>query len=148
MAPHGKLGQIIKKESIKTSVKGAQAWRIAYISSDVAERKTIATGTIISPIGAAPKEGRPIMAWAHGTTGSAQNCGPSQITDPTAPLNEYFLPDWNSWTDYGIANVEQFIKEGYVIVATDYQGLGGGGKHKYAVTATNGRDVKIGRAHV
>ena len=141
MAPHGKLGQIIKKEPIKTSVKGAQAWRIAYISSDVAERKTIATGTIISPIGAAPKEGRPIMAWAHGTTGSAQNCGPSQITDPTAPLNEYFLPDGNSWTDYGIANVEQFIKEGYVIVATDYQGLGGGGKHQYAVAATNGRDV-------
>ena len=141
MAPHGKLGQIIKKEPIKTSVKGAQAWRIAYISSDVAERKTIATGTIISPIGAVPKEGRPIMAWAHGTTGSAQNCGPSQITDPTAPLNEYFLPDGNSWTDYGIANVEQFIKEGYVIVATDYQGLGGGGKHQYAVAATNGRDV-------
>lgn len=141
MAPHGKLGQIIKKEPIKTSVKGAQAWRIAYISSDVAERKTIATGTIISPIGAAPKEGRPIMAWAHGTTGSAQNCGPSQIIDPTAPLNEYFLPDGNSWTDYGIANVEQFIKEGYVIVATDYQGLGGGGKHQYAVAATNGRDV-------
>jgi pimeloyl-ACP methyl ester carboxylesterase len=141
MTPSGKLGQIIKKEKIKTSVKGAQAWRIAYISSDLAERKTIATGTIISPIGVAPKEGRPIMAWAHGTTGSAQNCGPSQIIDPTAPLNEYFLADGNSWTDYGIPNVEQFIKEGYVIVATDYQGLGGGGKHQYAVAATNGRDV-------
>jgi pimeloyl-ACP methyl ester carboxylesterase len=141
IAPNGKLGQIVKKEQIKTSVKGAQAWRIAYISSDVAERKTVVTGAIIAPIGAAPKEGRPILAWAHGTTGSAQNCGPSQILDPTAPLNEYFLPDGNSWTDYGIANVEQFIKEGYVIVATDYQGLGGGGKHQYAVAGTNGRDV-------
>jgi pimeloyl-ACP methyl ester carboxylesterase len=141
MSANGKLGQIIKKEEIKTSVKGAQAWRIAYISSDVAERKTIVTGTIISPIGSAPKEGRPILAWAHGTTGSAQNCGPSQIIDPTAPLNEYFLADGNSWTDYGIPNVEQFIQEGYVVVATDYQGLGGGGKHQYAVAATNGRDV-------
>jgi pimeloyl-ACP methyl ester carboxylesterase len=141
MSANGKLGQIIKKEAIKTSVKGAQAWRIAYISSDVAERKTIVTGTIISPIGSAPKEGRPILAWAHGTTGSAQNCGPSQIIDPTAPLNEYFLADGNSWTDYGIPNVEQFIQEGYVVVATDYQGLGGGGKHQYAVAATNGRDV-------
>jgi pimeloyl-ACP methyl ester carboxylesterase len=141
MAPTGRLGQIVKKESIKTSVKGAQAWRIAYISSDVAERKTIATGMIIAPAGSAPQEGRPILAWAHGTTGSAQNCGPSQIIDPTAPLNEYFLVDGNSWTDYGIANVEQFIKEGYVIVATDYQGLGGGGKHQYAVAGTNARDV-------
>ena len=141
MAPEGKLGQIIKKEKIETSVKGAQAWKIAYISSDVAERKTIATGVIISPIGQAPKAGRPILAWVHGTTGSAQNCGPSQIINPTAPLNEYFLMDGNSWTDYGIPNVEEFIKEGYVIVATDYQGQGGGGKHQYAVAGTNGRDA-------
>ena len=141
MAPEGKLGQIIKKEKIDTSVKGAQAWKIAYISSDVAGRKTIATGLIISPIGQAPKEGRPILTWAHGTTGSAQNCGPSQITNPTAPLNEYFLMDGNSWTDYGIPNVEEFIQEGYVIVATDYQGQGGGGKHQYAVAQTNGRDA-------
>ena len=141
MQPNGKLGEIIKKEKIKTSVKGAQAWKIAYISSDAMERKTIATGLLIAPISKGPAEGRPILAWAHGTTGSAQNCGPSQIIDPTAPLNEYFLVDGNSWTDYGIPNVEAFIKEGYVIVATDYQGLGGGGKHQYAVAQTNGRDV-------
>ena len=141
MTAEGKLGQVIKKEKIETSVKGAQAWKIAYISSDVAERKTIATGLIISPIGQSPKEGRPILAWVHGTTGSAQNCGPSQIVNPTAPLNEYFLMDGNSWADYGIPNVEEFIKEGYVIVATDYQGLGGGGKHQYAVAGTNGRDA-------
>lgn len=141
MAPEGKLGQIIKKEKIETSVKGAQAWKIAYISSDIAERKTIATGLIVAPIGQAPKEGRPILAWAHGTTGSAQNCGPSQIINPASPLNEYFLMNGNSWTDYGIPNVEEFIKEGYVIVATDYQGQGGGGKHQYAVAGTNGRDA-------
>jgi hypothetical protein len=28
-----------------------------------------------------------------------------------------------------------------VIVATDYQGLGGGGRHQYVVSATQGRDV-------
>jgi pimeloyl-ACP methyl ester carboxylesterase len=141
MAPEGKLGQVIAKEKIATSVKGAQAWRIAYISSDVAGRKTIATGTIIAPVGPSPKEGRPILAWAHGTTGSAQNCGPSQIIDPTAALNEYFLMGGNSWTDYGIPNGQEFINQGYVVVATDYQGLGGGGKHQYAVAQTNGRDV-------
>ena len=141
VTPNGKLGQIIKQEKISTTVKGAQAWKIAYISSDVAERKTIVTGTIIAPVGPAPKEGRPIMAWAHGTTGAANNCGPSQVINPTAPLNEYFLVGGNSWTDYGIPNVEEFIREGYVIVATDYQGLGGGGRHQYAVAGTNGRDV-------
>lgn len=141
MSPTGKLGQVIKKEQIKTSLKGAQAWKIAYISSDVAGRQTIATALVIAPVGPAPKEGRPILAWAHGTTGSAQNCGPSQITDPTRALNQYFLMNGNSWTDFGIPNGQEFINEGYVVVATDYQGLGGGGKHQYAVAATNGRDV-------
>ena len=139
--PNGKLGQIVKQEKITTSVKGAQAWKIAYISSDVAGRKTIATGTIMAPHGPAPKEGRPILAWAHGTTGSAQNCGPSQIIEPTRPLNQYFLTDGDSWTDFGIPNGKEFIDQGYVVVATDYQGLGGGGKHQYAVAQTNGRDV-------
>jgi hypothetical protein len=31
MTPEGKLGQVIKQEKITTSVKGAQAWRIAYM---------------------------------------------------------------------------------------------------------------------
>ncbi len=141
MTPAGKLGQIIKKEQIPTSLKDAQAWKIAYISSDVRERKTIATALVIAPVGPAPKEGRPILAWAHGTTGSAQNCGPSQVIDPTRALNQYFLMDGNSWTDFGIPNGQEFINEGYVVVATDYQGLGGGGKHQYAVAGTNGRDV-------
>jgi len=141
MTPEGKLGQVIKQEKITTSVNGAQAWRIAYISSDVAGRATISTGLVVAPVGQAPKEGRPVLAWAHGTTGSAQNCGPSQVTNPAAPLNLYFLVGGNSWTEYGIQNLEEFIKEGYVIVATDYQGLGGGGKHQYAVAATNGRDL-------
>ena len=141
MTPEGKLGQVIKQEKITTPVKGAQAWKIAYISSDVAGRATISTGLVVAPVGQAPKEGRPVLAWAHGTTGTAQNCGPSQITNPAVPLNQYFLVGRNSWTDYGIPNLEEFIKEGYVIVATDYQGQGSGGKHQYAVAGTNGRDL-------
>ncbi|BEI39253.1 lipase family protein [Polynucleobacter sp. HIN8] len=141
MKPDGKLGQVIKQEKIDTSIKGAQAWKIAYISSDVGGRTTISTGLVVAPVAAAPKEGRPVLAWAHGTTGTAQNCGPSQVTNPAVPLNQYFLVGGNSWTDYGIPNLEEFIKEGYVIVATDYQGLGGGGKHQYSVAGTNGRDL-------
>ena len=141
MSPEGKLGQVIKQEKIETPIKGAQAWKIAYISSDVSGRKTIATGLVISPVGAPPASGRPVMTWAHGTTGSAQNCGPSQILNPAVPLNEYFLLNGNSWTDYGVPAVEEFIAEGYVVVATDYQGLGSGGRHQYSVAATNGMDT-------
>lgn len=141
ISPNGKLGQIVKQEKITTSVKGAQAWKIAYISSDVLGKKTISTGLLVAPVGSAPKEGRPILAWSHGTTGAAQNCGPSQIINPAVPLNEYFLVGGNSWTDYGIPRVQEFINEGYVVVATDYQGQGGGGVHQYAVAVTQSHDL-------
>jgi pimeloyl-ACP methyl ester carboxylesterase len=139
--PEGELGQIVSQEAISTPVAGAQAWRIAYASSDVAGRKTLSTGLVVAPLGAPPAEGRPIMAWAHGTTGSAQNCGPSQLTNPAQDLNEYFLMDGDSWTDYGLPSLQAFINEGYVVVGTDYQGQGGGGRHQYAVAATQAQDV-------
>lgn len=141
MKPEGKLGQIIAQESVATAIPGARAWRIAYISSDVGDRSTIATALVVAPEGEAPAGGRPIMAWAHGTTGAAQNCGPSQVLDPAVPLNEYFLVGGNSWTDYGLPNLAEFISDGYVVIGTDYQGLGGGGVHQYGVAATQARDL-------
>lgn len=141
MKPEGKLGQIIKQEKVDTPVAGAQAWRIAYISSDLNDKPTISTGLVVAPVGEAPAGGRPIISWSHGTTGNAQNCGPSQVENPARPLNQYFLTNGNSWTDYGLPSLEEFIKEGYVVVGTDYQGLGGGGRHQYAVAKTNGRDA-------
>ena len=61
MKPEGKLGELIKQEKVETPIAGAQAWRIAYVSSDVAGNKTIATGIVVAPIGAAPAEGRPVV---------------------------------------------------------------------------------------
>lgn len=140
MTPTGKLGQVVAQEPVATAIANAQAWRIAYISSDMADKPTISTALVVAPVGPAPEGGRPVMSWAHGTTGTAQSCGPSQVVDPAVPLNEYFLPTGNSWTDYGVPALAEFIAAGYVVVATDYQGLGGGGRHQYSLAATQARD--------
>ncbi len=141
MTAEGKLGQVIAQEPVATAIPHAKAWRIAYISSDLLERPTISTGLVIAPEGAAPPEGRGIVAWAHGTTGTAQNCGPSQQWDPAQPLNEYFLIGGTGSMDFGVPAADQFIAKGYVLVATDYQGLGGGGAHQYSISATQARDT-------
>ena len=46
---------------------------------------------MVAPIGKAPADGRPIVAWAHGTTGTAQSCGPSQVLNPAVSLNDGVL---------------------------------------------------------
>jgi len=137
----GPLGQVVAREPVATAIPGAEAWRIAYRSSDARERPTLSTALVIAPVGAAPAAGRPIVVWAHGTTGTAQNCGPSQVLDPAQELNEYNLIGGTSWTDFGVPAAARFIRNGYVLIATDYQGLGGGGVHQYAVAATQGRDI-------
>lgn len=139
--PNGKLGQIVKKQEIKTSLKNAKAFKIAYISSDVNDKKTITTGLMVVPTGKVPEGGRGVISWSHGTTGTAQNCGPSQVQNPASELKEYFLMNGDSWTDYGIPQAQVFLDEGHVLVSTDFQGLGGGGKHQYSVAITNARDT-------
>ncbi len=141
LAPAGRLGEVLLREDVPTSIPNAQAWRIAYISSDLRDRPTINTAIVVAPRGDMPAEGRPIISWGHGTTGTAQGCGPSQVADPARNLNQYVLPDGDSWTDYGIPALDTFIARGHVVVATDYQGLGGGGDHQYSVAVTNARDT-------
>jgi pimeloyl-ACP methyl ester carboxylesterase len=147
MKPEGKLGQVIKKEKISAGIKGAQAWRIAYISSDINNKKTISTAVVVAPAGKALKADRPVIIWSHGTTGTAASCGPSQVINPAKPTNLYFRVGGDSWTDYGLPALEQFIDAGYVVIGTDYQGLGSPGKHQYLVARTQGRDaINAGRA--
>ena len=140
--PNGKpLGTVLASEPAVSTVPGSKAWRIAYVSSDTADRRTVVTGLIVVPDGPAPAQGRPLVAWAHGTTGTARRCGPSQLPQPAQPLNQYLLPEGTSWNDFGLPAMHTFLKRGYVIVATDYQGLGGPGDHQYVAMTTNGRDV-------
>jgi pimeloyl-ACP methyl ester carboxylesterase len=140
--PQGQpLGKVLDSEPTVSTVPGSKAWRIAYVSSDGADRRTVATAVIAVPTAAAPAGGRKLMAWAHGTTGTARRCGPSQMPQPAQPLNQILLPSGTSGSDFGLPAMEPLIQKGYVIVATDYQGLGGPGDHQYAQAVSNGRDV-------
>lgn len=101
---------------------------VLYRSTDAAGRPDAVSGTITIPKGRPPKGGWPVLTWAHGTTGIADQCAPSRSGG--SPLSSYVYPQLAQW-----------LKAGYAVVRTDYQGLGTPGVHGYLIGRDEGRSV-------
>lgn len=115
-------GDVLRSESVELSgpLAGASGRRILYRSTDADGSPAVVSGMVLAPGGAAPREGRPVAAWAHGTTGLADRCAPS------ATGNLFY-------DDYG-AQARRLLDQGFVVAATDYHGLGTPGVHGYHVS--------------
>ncbi|GGZ35339.1 alpha/beta hydrolase [Asticcacaulis endophyticus] len=116
----GHEGRMVAMEALESSLSLSQAgsaYRILYTSKDGVDGEDIVavSGAVFLPKGKAPDGGWPVIAWAHGTVGMADVCAPS-LAGRSARDSAYL----NAW-----------LKEGYAIVATDYQGLGTPGPHPY-----------------
>jgi len=124
-APSGLPGELWRSEPILSAPDGAQAWRVLYHSRDVHGQDVVTSGTVIAPIAPAPAGGRTIVSWGHPTTGAAQRCAPSLNLDP------FIL----------IEGVQDLLRHGYVVVATDYTGMGAAGPDAYLVGTTAGHNL-------
>ncbi|WP_254865939.1 alpha/beta fold hydrolase [Pseudomonas fluorescens] len=116
-------GRLLRSEALtpQQSLAGAALnLRILYTSIDGLDNHTPITvsGALFVPKGTPPAGGWPLMAWAHGTVGSADRCAPS--LNERSPRDTRYLNYW--------------LEQGYAIVATDYQGLGTPGLHPYGLT--------------
>ncbi len=141
----GEPGSLLSQERIDTGIKGARAWRVRYISRDVNDVAHEASGLVIAPDAAGAD--RPIFTWCHGTTGLGDAACPSAQPDPARELITYFEPRATQQIDFGVPGMQGFIDDGWVVCATDYQGLGTPGMHQYTVNITNARDaVYLARA--
>lgn len=130
-------GTLLAHEEIATSITAARAFRVRYASRDVNGAATESTGLVIAPTAAGAD--RPVLTWTHGTTGIGDAGCPSAQPDPARELITYF-DIHGSAIDYGVPWLQSFIDDGWVVCATDYQGLGTPGVHQYSVNRTNGRD--------
>ncbi|MEY4996909.1 MAG: hypothetical protein RLY59_313 [Actinomycetota bacterium] len=130
---------LISQEKISTSLTGADAFKVRYRSHDFHGKPTESTGIVIAPVG--PGENRKVMSWGHGTTGMGDAACPSAQPDPARELTLYFDSGSVTQIDYGVPGVQKFIDEGWVVVATDYQGQGTAGAHQYTVNRTNAIDA-------
>jgi len=123
-------GVMLRTESVSAQPElnaAAVAQRILYTSTDVRWKAGIVpvSGTLYLPRGTPPPGGWPLLAWAHGTLGVADVCAPSWAQH--RPRDATYL---NRWLD-----------QGFAVVATDYQGLGGPGPHPYLIWEAEGRSV-------
>lgn len=98
-----------------TLANAANIQVMTYLMPDVLGKSKAATAMVMFPKTAKPKNGWPVVVWAHGTVGIGDACAPSNNA-----LNERFELLANS-----------LLQAGYVIVAPDYEGLGTPGIHPY-----------------
>ena len=130
----GKNGTLIwarNEGGPKNAVGASKTHNILYSSKTFpGDRKTVVSGTVMVPKGKAPKRGWPVISWAHGTVGLADQCAPSRRLGSS----DYYGSESGQL-------ISGWLKAGYAVVATDYEGLGTPGVHPYLVGNSEGRSV-------
>jgi pimeloyl-ACP methyl ester carboxylesterase len=121
----GAPGTLVRKELIDGAPLGATTYRVLYRSTGLDDKPILVSGVVIVPPGDPPPGGRPIVAWAHPTSGVVPHCAPSLAI---------FLFEQ-------IQGLRSFMRDGYVVAATDYPGLGTTGPHPYLVGTSEARAV-------
>ena len=122
----GTPGTVIRTEPLGVDVPGATALRMLYISERPDGTPAASGAMLFIPNSPVPTQGRPVVAWAHGTVGMGDACAPSRTDSP--------LSATTVWLD-------SMMRLGWVVVATDYVGLGTPGDELFLVNEAEMRDV-------
>ena len=122
----GVPGTLIRQEPLGLPApNGATAYRVLYRSTGLNNEPIAVSGAVIVPSGPPPANGRPIVAWAHPTTGVVPRCAPS--------LALFLIQQ--------IQGVREMMQHGFIVAATDYPGLGTPQTHPYLVGVSEARAV-------
>jgi len=119
----GATGTVIRQEPMP--FPGGNAYRVLYRSTGLNHEPIAVSGVVAAPPGTPPAGGRPIVAWAHPTTGIVPRCAPS--------LAIFVFQQMQGLRD--------MVQRGYAVVATDYPGLGTPAPHPYLVGESEARAV-------
>jgi len=133
--PPGPRGSVIRIRPLDGTMalpSAAANSLVLYRSTGAAGGSVAVSGTISIPPGEAPRAGWPVIVWTHGTTGLAPACAPSRDTDG-GPEHGYIAVIRTL--------LDSFVRKGYAIVATDYEGLGVPGDHPFLQGVPTGHDA-------
>lgn len=123
-------GALLREEPLplqREMTAAVEATRILYTSIDQRWQSgnVPVSGTLFLPVGQPPQGGWPLVSWGHGTLGTADACAPS----------------WTGFRERDAVYLNRWLEEGFAVVATDYQGLGGPGPHPYSHWQSEGASV-------
>ena len=124
-AAAGPPGSLVRREIMTGAPLGAATYRVLYRSTGLDDKPMLVSGIVVVPQGPPPPGGRPIVAWAHPTTGIVPRCAPSLAI----------------FVFQQIQGLRSMVERGYVVAATDYPGLGTPGPHPYLVGTSEARAV-------
>lgn len=122
----GEPGTVIRSESApEWNVPGSDAQRILYVTEGVDGVRRVAGGTVWIPqkAGQGPRK---VVAWGHGTIGLGDECAPSR--------NPAYVPTTSPW-------IQQMIANGWIVTASDYQGLGTPPPYSFLVGRAEAVDI-------
>ncbi|CAM5701158.1 prolyl oligopeptidase family serine peptidase [Mycolicibacterium aubagnense] len=111
----GTLITTVPLDPVLSVAAAARAYRILYSTTDQHNSPAVSTAVVFIPKGPAPQGGWPVLAWAHGTVGLGDDCTPS--AQPRSQRDNEYLSHW--------------LEQGYVVVGSDYTGLGTPGLMSY-----------------
>lgn len=111
----GKPGELVDWKLLSKPIQKGKGFRVLYRTVGVGKQPTIASGLVFYPDGmnsSTQSRGlRRVVVWAHPTTGIVPRCAPSRL-----PEQPYEFQT--------ISGLEDFLSDGFVVVAPDYVGLG------------------------
>ncbi len=118
-----RAGTLIKSEPVAVDGLHGTAYRVMYVSTSMQDKPVAVTGVVAVPKTPPPAGGYPIVSWAHGTNGMADQCAPSLKPDSDVPL----------------ANA--LLDQGWLVVASDYEGEGTPGLLPYIAGVSAARNT-------
>ena len=123
----GEPGHLVKWEPFERGIPDdADAWRMLYTTTDHTGTPVLATGIVVRSAGTSD-DPQPVIAWAHGTTGYAENCAPT-LVEPALAAG-------------ALPALDEVVAAGWTLVATDYAGLGTPGPQPYLIGEGEARSV-------
>lgn len=111
---------------IRISRAHASSTQITYRStSGLDGSATTVTGAVFTPTTEPPPDGWPVVVYGHPGAGILENCAPSRQSNLFG----------------NGAAIESLLREGFLVVMTDYQGIGSTGPHPYLEPRTLGYNM-------